>query len=72
MGFPFAFIRRLVWLGMNQAVEIGEIKIPGEIEIMTDRQIWTRHSASYGRTCQGCLEVVLARILQVVGRDRSI
>jgi hypothetical protein len=39
MVFPRAFIRRLVWLGMNQAVEIREIKIPGEIEIKTDRQI---------------------------------
>jgi hypothetical protein len=39
MGFSRAFIRRLVWLGMNQAVEIREIKIPGEIEIKTDRQI---------------------------------
>jgi hypothetical protein len=39
MVFPRAFIRRLVWRGMNQAAEAREIKIPGEIEIKTDRRI---------------------------------
>jgi len=39
MTFPRTFIRRRVWLGTNQAVEIRAIKIPGEIEIKTDRQI---------------------------------
>ena len=57
---------------MNQAVEIREIRIPGEIEIKTDRQIWTRRSASYRRICHRCLEVARARISAGGGGSRPI